>query len=134
MDRRAFNGGRSFDQQSCNPFIPGVVVAGLVTGAEVDDRHLHVSDEKLCVWTELGFVVYLSKSLPNDFDVRVVLADVELVESLVADVVSHVFDDEQDRRFWIADDIPGLTHRVAKTSQRVVLWELSTKFRFRSSK
>lgn len=96
----------------------------LVAGTEINDARDDAFDQQLLLWSQPTFVVKVRQRLSDHFDVRILLADVELVETLIADVVSNIFDHKQNHRVGISDDLPRFNHRVAKARQGVVLWQL----------
>ena len=70
----------------------------MVTASEIDHSNFMTVNEKSFLRIQFPFICHFSQGFSDDKYIRIQLSDFELVKLLITNVVSHIFDDEQDDR------------------------------------
>jgi hypothetical protein len=78
-------------------FIPMPYLIWRVSASKVDEGNLFFVDPHPLVLVQSGVVGHLGEGLAEHGHVAVLAPDFKLVKLLVADVVGHVLDNEQNR-------------------------------------
>lgn len=78
------------------------------------------SHNQLPIGTQPALLRHLCQRFTHHLNVWPMFANVKLVEALIANVVSHIFDDEQNGRCRICLNCPSLNHALAQTGKRLI--------------